>query len=323
MSKRTIEVDVGTPLQYLVLSPSTTTDITLLIDANCRPLFRADCPAYCVNTAFQQVYCPLDCVKDGHSVNCKDPAQFILENYQPLNSSTAVVSSDTWTGTLDLYTNQFGQWATDFFSFESADDDGQRLNVSEWPFVSGLVLDGGLFWNSNGVIGLAPGPSNFVQLLYERGEIPQPILSVVFDEFRFTVGDFGGDFCGEWLKFEVTNPHWMVAFQSAQLGDFHLQGNILVTFSLHLDNVFIPDEAFDRLFKKGIITNYAPNYFKILCTASIDLEFTGQDSRILLPSAFLIDGQPTDEDCYTSVLPLRDFYSAHLPSVSFGILRRI
>ncbi|KAI6181873.1 hypothetical protein M3Y98_00876000 [Aphelenchoides besseyi] len=305
-----VEMHFGSPAQIIFAFPSTNTDVIFVVDVNCGQVNSTDCSRYCHSHGFREIYCPAKCQEFDDTKICKQPIDDTSHTrYNPINSSTFSSDGQFWKGNLEIHSEQIGLWSRDQILLPSADSDNTlTMKLDNWQFVDGVNLDSGLISSVDAFLGLGPGNSNFVSLLYKKKQIPKPVISIATMEYRMTVGDFNHKFCPTWLYRKAASPNWLINLDSATFMKRQWNSDVMVTFNLISRNLFIPDDQFDYLLQTGVLSTYVSKYYRVRCDANFDLKFTLDGNELLIPSSVLIDGSPFDTKCYTSVLPIRDWY---------------
>ncbi|KAI6220793.1 hypothetical protein M3Y95_01033900 [Aphelenchoides besseyi] len=304
-----INLKVGTPAQNVYTRVSLTTDVIFIVSAHCGELNTLECPRYCYDPSLSKMYCRAECLEIDEIEWCNKPVYtHYLKYFDYFNSSTFELTDRFWMNTLENRLSQIGQWARETISFPPLDfTNSLPLELDKWKMINGMSVDPKLIYKVSAILGLAPGKSNFVHLLFEQNRIPNPVISITND--RMTIGDYNQQVCSHWRHWKAEGSNWILRFDSVQFYNQTMNTNVLVTFDMTTYNMFIPDELFDGLVESGIILGRSVEHYYIPCKTILELTLTRDGHQFLIPSSRLI--RPLGyKICYTQIAPFRKWQNA-------------
>ncbi|KAI6198549.1 Peptidase A1 domain-containing protein [Aphelenchoides besseyi] len=317
-----ISMYIGTPTQHVYVYPSLTTDIIFMISANCGELNTLECPRYCYDPTLSKLYCSAVCQNLEDFEWCNKVMYDTRHKFNSTNSSTFHFNGNFWRGNLQYYSDQIGQLARETMRFKPAVSANTiSLDLKDWSFVNGMILDSQfvlkennnndicrLILNFRGFLGLAPGESNLVQLLYEQNRIPKPVASVVYWQSQIKVGDYNEENCFNWWHTKAEKSKWMVRLDSLMFFNQTRNANVLMTFDLANSYTYIPDDLFDEIVESGVIFGRSFNTYDIRCDVNFNLKLTINNHELFIPSFRFVTFISVNS-CYTSIFPLRESHS--------------
>ncbi|KAI6220717.1 hypothetical protein M3Y95_01025700 [Aphelenchoides besseyi] len=297
---------IGSPEQTIYITLSLTTDVIFMISANCGELNTLECPNYCYNSDFGEMYCTKECQRIDDVEWCKKPIYTRSHLFKTINSSTFALTGDFWTGNLEGHSRQIGQWAQENISFTSSIS-SSTLQLEDWLYVSGMIVDLRLIYANKGILGLAPGKSNFVQLLYEQNRIPKPVVSMSINRFM-TLGDYNSVDCSNWWHKKAVGSSWILKFDSVHFLNQTSISNVVITFDFTSDKTYIPDVYFDLLFRSSVIVRHFDGNYHVSCDVNLDIKFTADTQQLVISSSAIIERHELRKGrCTISVFPIRDW----------------
>ncbi|KAI6220711.1 hypothetical protein M3Y95_01025100 [Aphelenchoides besseyi] len=300
---------IGTPAQHIHVYPSLTTDVIFMVSANCGELNTLKCPRYCYDPTLSELYCSALCQKLDDFEWCYKAKYETDHMFNSTNSSTSHFNGDFWRDNLQYHSNQIGPLALETMRFEPAvDANSATLYLEDWSFVNGMILDSQLILDFQGFLGLAPGKSNLIQLLYEQNRIPKPVASVVYWQSQIKVGDYNRENCFNWWHTKAAESKWIVKLDSVVFLNQTQNTNVLMTFDLPNELTYIPDDLFDEMVESGIILGRSLAGYDIRCDVNIDLKLTINNHELFIPS-FRFVTFLSAHSCSTYIVPLREWYS--------------
>ncbi|KAI6234739.1 hypothetical protein M3Y99_00763300 [Aphelenchoides fujianensis] len=262
----TIYMEVGTPPQPVNAIVRVTSSELVLVDGACGTK-ALDCPSYCREPAFLNLYCNPNC---RTVTDVEWPLVCVEANFRPFlflsneSSSFEVVHSD-WKAQYSGYKPLYGNLAADRVQFDDAEFEngswvGQPYAVERLEFGQVLLGDPGLFLGigvMSGVItaifGLGPGDRSFASQLFRAGLVPQPLISMVgFNDRRFPSGMLVGELnefsCTNWTWFPAVDPKsWTLEVTSIKLMGVEVEGpKTVVANPIGLYN-YVPNSVMRRL----------------------------------------------------------------------------
>ncbi|KAI6216826.1 hypothetical protein M3Y95_01255300 [Aphelenchoides besseyi] len=308
-----LRINIGTPIQPISLHIDLTTDVLFVLSANCGEVNTLRCPRLCYSNDYAEMYCSLECQRLDDVEWCKKPIYTLLR-FDSTNSSSYNSTNEFRKENLRNHFAQIGQLAHETIAFTPLNDGTASLELKDWLFVNGMILDSDLIINSaGGVLGLLPGKSNLIQLLYKQRRILKPVVSILLLLPRITIGDYNQEYCSNWWNRDAVEANWILSFDSAAFLNQTWNSNVYVTvtFDLQHDTTFIPDETFDELLDSEVIIQVLNSYYPTSCAVNFDLKFTVDNRELLVPSSnFVVKPFFDIDQCLVKLSPLRDWYSS-------------
>ncbi|KAI6220697.1 hypothetical protein M3Y95_01023600 [Aphelenchoides besseyi] len=314
-----IQVNIGTPTDIIYSSVSLTTDFIFIINANCGELSTLHCPRLCYDPILSELYCTAECYKLEKVEWCSKPIYQYDDRYASTNSSTFSLTTELWRGNLENHLGQVGQWARETISFS------ESLEMNDWRFVNGMIMDSQIILNSQGIVGLAPGESNFVHLLFKEGRIPKAVVSLFNGYLR--IGDYNEQDCSDWFHKKAVGTSWLLKVDSVEFRNQTWNSNVYLTFDLTQESTYIPDDQFVELLESGLIVRHVHvDYYHVDCNLNLDLEFTINGRKLFIPTSyFVVRPFPLDDICFLSILPLSRWFPGqrlYVDEVSWVLTRQ-